>query len=248
MRLSIWQQFSSNHSSVYRIVGTFGSPAEAEEAAKTIRHILDQIVVWHNHYHAQTGEIFGVDQMHPVPATPLEVDIGRQFGMEWVEGIDWLSEVMDVFSRVQVLDKWIFLDSGMTWQQTPVLDELLARLGSHTVVVGQSDRTKILFDIHAVAADEASAQVILKEVGGYLYRVSKKSYRIDIPWILYGDPVHRLIALEGSIRMNGTQVFMTGLRISPQMYTLQAIIAYLTDKGCSNIEWTCYQVPDSFEG
>lgn len=183
-----------------------------------------------------------------MPATPLEVDIGRHFGMEWVEGIDWLSEGMDVPSHIKVFDQWVFVDSGMTWQQKPVLDELLTRLGSHSVVVGQEGITKILFDIHAMTADDASAQVILNEVGGYFQRVANQSYDTDIPWILYGDLGYRLIALEGSIRMNGTQVVMTGMRISPQMHTLQAIINYLTSKGCSSIEWNCNQAPDPFEG
>ena len=33
MKLTLWQQFSSNHSGSYRIVGMFGSTAEAEKAA-----------------------------------------------------------------------------------------------------------------------------------------------------------------------------------------------------------------------
>lgn len=248
MRLTLWQQFSSNHSGSYRIVGSFDSPAKAEKVAQTVRHILDQIVVWRNNHEAQTGTSFGAGQIHPTPATPLEVDIGRHFGMEWTEGIDWLFEVTDVPSHIQVFDRWVFLDSGITWQQKPMLDELLTRLGSSSVIVGQMGITKILFDVHAAAADQASAQAILNEVGGYFQRVANQSYDTDIPWIVSGYPLDRLIALEGRIHLNGTLVAMTGMRISPQMHTLQAIINYLTSKGCNSIEWNCYQAPDPFEG
>lgn len=47
MRISIWQQFSSNHSSGFTVVGEFATRSEAENAANKIREILYRLKDWH---------------------------------------------------------------------------------------------------------------------------------------------------------------------------------------------------------
>ena len=47
MRISIWQQFSSNHSSSFTIIGTFENSEAAQRAAIEFRAILEKIVGWY---------------------------------------------------------------------------------------------------------------------------------------------------------------------------------------------------------
>ncbi|MBA3531471.1 MAG: hypothetical protein H0T73_06065 [Ardenticatenales bacterium] len=48
MRLSLWQQFSSNHSDSFRVVGAFDSPESATQAAETIRALVARSQQWYS--------------------------------------------------------------------------------------------------------------------------------------------------------------------------------------------------------
>jgi uncharacterized lipoprotein YehR (DUF1307 family) len=49
MKLSIWQQFSSNHSANFTTVGQFESAEWAQEALKEVQEIIQNIAWWHEH-------------------------------------------------------------------------------------------------------------------------------------------------------------------------------------------------------
>lgn len=68
MKLSIWQQFASNHSNGFTVLGTFANEAQAASAVEKLRHILRDIYDRTSSYAEEAS-------------SPIEVDYGRQFGI-----------------------------------------------------------------------------------------------------------------------------------------------------------------------
>src|SRR5579871_721435 len=82
MKVSIWQQFSSNHSGAYFVVGVFASDGEARRAENELKDILRTIDAWHraNPHAAENndGTLF-----------PPEREAAEKYHAEWLHAIDW---------------------------------------------------------------------------------------------------------------------------------------------------------------
>ena len=77
MKLSIWQQFSSNHSNTFTVVGEFPTKTEALSAANKLRQLLEAIYLQGIGY-------------SDTAAVQAELDAGREFGFDWTEHLDWV--------------------------------------------------------------------------------------------------------------------------------------------------------------
>jgi hypothetical protein len=53
MRVSIWQQFSSNHSGHFWVVGTFKTVEDAQKAYDELRAMLTEIDRWHREHQGE---------------------------------------------------------------------------------------------------------------------------------------------------------------------------------------------------
>jgi hypothetical protein len=87
MKLSIWQQFSSNHSSHYFVVGVFGSSEAANQAETELKTMLQEIDLWHRQNPLAVRE-------NPSPdLVPPEREAAKKYGVEkeWQHTIDWAS-------------------------------------------------------------------------------------------------------------------------------------------------------------
>lgn len=75
MRISLWQQFSSNHSASYWVIGTFKTVDEAQHAYREMRGILEKLE----------------QAMRENPSTYTETEqaIAKQYQIEWTSSIDW---------------------------------------------------------------------------------------------------------------------------------------------------------------
>jgi hypothetical protein len=103
MRVSLWRQFSGNHSSSFTLVGVFDSPEAAQEGAERLRAMLEQIAIWR--------------EQHPLPngwayddPTPPELELAQQYGVEWTYGLDWLSGPEDVDDLITTFDRLILIN------------------------------------------------------------------------------------------------------------------------------------------
>jgi hypothetical protein len=74
MKLSIWQQFSSNHSNSFTLVGVFPSAAKAEKAFKRIDTLLKAIDTWR--------EKHPDDYTYELMSEPEE-KIAEQYDIDW---------------------------------------------------------------------------------------------------------------------------------------------------------------------
>ena len=82
MRISIWPQFSSNHSANFEIVGVFETHDLAHHTAETLREEFQAIDAQRMGYEPYC---------HDCPPTTAEALLAKQYGIDWGEfSLDWL--------------------------------------------------------------------------------------------------------------------------------------------------------------
>ena len=86
MKVSIWQQFSSNNSTHYVIVGEFRKASDAKEARLFLINMLREIMA----YHQSRGTHPTHDPSIYNELTPVEQFYQQRYGWEWEEGINWI--------------------------------------------------------------------------------------------------------------------------------------------------------------
>src|SRR5690348_11182422 len=94
MRISIWQQFSSNNSSYFTLVGEFTDPEQALRAASELSRLLIGIGKWYEQpenraaRNAISPPRYGTDQ----PLSPIEAEFAAKYNIEWGPAIDWMRQ------------------------------------------------------------------------------------------------------------------------------------------------------------
>jgi hypothetical protein len=143
MKISLWQQFSSNHSGFFWVVGTFASLAEARNAYEKLREMLITIDQWHQEH---------PDKAHKsIDPLPPEREFAIQYGVEWPLTIDWTgwaaykhSSLPENYARktaLHLIDDAIFIlgrtvvahNPDQTWMSQQPFEGILANLGAQTM-------------------------------------------------------------------------------------------------------------------
>lgn len=129
MRVSIWQQFSSNHSGSFTVVGRFETEETAHEAANELGGVIRQIDEWHEDT-ANEAWYKQVAMNDVPPITPAEKDIQQKYAIEWeVQAVDWYG---DGHAPIRQLGRDVFFSVGETWCSSEPIANLLGKLGAHT--------------------------------------------------------------------------------------------------------------------
>ncbi|MFN8373818.1 MAG: hypothetical protein U0694_13200 [Anaerolineae bacterium] len=190
MHLTLWQQFSSNHSAWFTVVGQFQDTTAALKAAAELRHILAVIAAW-NEAHPELQEMRRSGDFPP-PTEP-EVQFSKQYGVAWdTYAIPWFWQ-----AKVTTHENLVFLDSdGQASGGAFPFNDLLTRLGGQVYVQGDivwNDlQMEIFTDIAFMAPDDASAEKLYQDIGTYLapragnVTASPRAFFVPIPWELYG--------------------------------------------------------------
>lgn len=160
MQVRIWQQFSSNNSSDFTVVGVFNSPEAAQGAAAQVRQIIKELKDWYENNPDEAKELLSSGGYPPSPA---EVEMGQRFGFAWEQAVEWYQ-----YASVQVvLDKLVYI---MTEDFRPdtagePFEKILTELGGQGLLHGNfyGDQIgTILAEITATAPDESTAREIVE--------------------------------------------------------------------------------------
>jgi hypothetical protein len=204
MRLSLWQQFSSNHSAMYTVVGVFESTDKAYAVAEEIRELLVEIEEWNS--------------QEPKPdigwqPNPIEERIALEHGFDWKEPVDWLRPLRrhyvqpyqrELEENIIQWDRLVVVDApGVdTWQTGHQFANLLKALGAKTyssIYMGMLPDTgaitgsQIEFDVVIDAPTSASANEIQRQMKLHLTpRAWERDLPHPIPWITYHPRYARL--------------------------------------------------------
>jgi hypothetical protein len=82
MKITLWQQFSSNHSADYTIVGVFATEEVAKHASETIRKMVVEVQQW-------IIDNPNLSQTLRSKPTPIEEQYAQKYDFDWQEGLDW---------------------------------------------------------------------------------------------------------------------------------------------------------------
>lgn len=166
MRISVWQQFSSNNSARFTIVGMFKSPEMAKSAAETVEDVLKQIEDWHQ---ANPEEAAKIWEDHSL-ISDVEKKLGEKFGLKWDRPVWWTNNYnMRVEDRVVIIKQNWSADSG-----AHPIDTLLERLGAAVIVDGDAIEHDDVREIEQVtvscyAPDKPTADTIAQLWNAKIY-------------------------------------------------------------------------------
>ncbi|QPC83690.1 hypothetical protein G4Y79_04725 [Phototrophicus methaneseepsis] len=154
MKISIWQQFGSNHSSDFTVVGTFKSVSDAEQAAQTLLEIFGYIV-------EQRIDIYDAKLV------PAEVWYAEQYNIAWDRHLDWL---YNADQQVTQLENTVIVSSyvASTWMGAAVIDELLPKLGASVQQDGEMSNGGLIVTVTARVPHSATAQRLEQVTNDYL--------------------------------------------------------------------------------
>ncbi len=245
MRVSIWQQFSSNHSGGFDLVGQFKTADDAETAYNIIREILniiDDYYEEHLELQDQIGD-YGF-----IPATPPERELAQKYGLtNWLNSVDWIPGGYS--GRYHNL---VFLTSSEdTWLDASPFDELLQKLGAkieQTLIddIHFENQTIPTISVTCRAPDEKKAAEICETLRADETRWGGRKYAV------IKLPENRLL-YDGAISYSGTYIQCSDMTTSTpsfgQRHTIHAteflpeLVKYLESQECKEFEFSVSHKP-----
>jgi hypothetical protein len=202
MHISIWQQFSSNHSSMFWVVGTFNTIQDARSAYDAIRQMLFAIDQWHREHPEEAWKA----RRTSFEALPPEKEYAEKFTVLWPMTIDWTgwgdywytqhSQQTNPDSRLtaeRLIDEAISIvgrtitvtDPDQTWMTVHPFADILQRFGAETIGYDLEDPESLAEDFGVysrltfTAPDEAIAD-LLEEV--FQSALNGSLYNDPPPW------------------------------------------------------------------
>lgn len=176
MRISIWQQFASNHSNSFTVVGEFESIEAAQNAAEQLRQSLKPIIEWRM---ARAEEIW-----ESFEATPIEIEVGQQWGVEWLNHHEWLESERSL-NAIKTFENYVILGESETWAGQEPFDAILLKLGAKVSATSGLGDTSIVVNITCHFLNSGVADKVHKIIIGYLDAKKEFLHRNPIPWIGY---------------------------------------------------------------
>lgn len=175
MRVSIWQQFSSNHSAHFDIVGKFESPDRAEAVANELRYILQTIANYWQQFDVKERLTVENRLIKNEMLTPPEMQFkdkykvgwtqyfgtNKAYPLDWVHG-EWAVEGIRVFRNIVYLSP-----PGNTWAGPKPFDSIMEKLGGKIAVWQEVGDGDVAVSIRFSAPNQEIADTIDRQIVRY---------------------------------------------------------------------------------
>ena len=187
MKISIWQQFSANHSSDFTLIGEFPDMEQATHAFQELDSLVKEIDAW--------NEIHSVEYLG-LP-TPIEYEAGRRYDVEFPISTDWLDGGGASEHAVKQIDNYVTMSTQYRSNELAAVgnrrafEEILVKLGATSVSNDYG-----IVSVSCRAPDQHTLKSIVAEISEYLSSIRDKSRREAIsystelffpppPWLVF---------------------------------------------------------------
>jgi hypothetical protein len=261
MKIALWQQFSSNHSSYFTVVGEFASPQEAQATAEQILQFFKSINEWFEQPENAAQHETKFEEGYAEVSEP-EKQISQRYGIPWYEQtIDWLYP--QVTKAVVVVDRLLFIEPGQTWQGGRPLAGLVAALGGKGMIAGDVDDFEIGGENRTVSiritcetsSSEAAAVLVnaivtYQDTSNDILR-NQKNDQLNLlfnpPWKAHEIVPQSSAFFHGVVRQNGTQIVMEHVDFHHLGHGFPALISWLEAQGCIKFEYQLEEIIEDDE-
>ena len=191
MKISIWKQFSSNHSANYTVVGVFESAQQAQEARETIITIHEENANWY-----RDNNLYPRSLQNP---SPIEEKYSKLYGFDWKEELDWAWYRPE--KPIAHFDRLVIIDTSTvdTWQTGHQFVNLLSAMGANVyryVTEGRDPKyprddwghsgtyfSNFEYELHCITVNEKSANDFLITLSQVFNKERRYSNREPIEWL-----------------------------------------------------------------
>lgn len=268
MKLSVWQQFSSNHSASFTIVAQFETAELAEVAGEEMRTMLFEISNWWSEqenqdeiedYVRQNGGLSAPEKQYAVKYQIEEWGQGRNGVLDWVQSKSAVDAV-SVFERLVIVNQ--AKSETDTWAGARPFDEILRKLGAKVAVDGEGLETYLAMNLRCNAPDKATAETICKTAKleqirgvemitlGNLYLTRGTISNLDETILIKGYQFHGLFhrpvllsALPKEKQQSQVKAGNYAMITASFDEELQNLFQYLKSFGCTNFEYEFVEIP-----
>ncbi|MCL4876598.1 MAG: hypothetical protein KJ064_08070 [Anaerolineae bacterium] len=226
MNISIWQQFSSNHSAGFTLVGKFTSAEQAEQAATTLKEIIGQIAA-SNRARFETIEDFF--NFQPILLSPVERAVREQYEAEdWTHALDYAYED-NTDRHVKRYENLVFVGSVIDSNSVAKpFDTILRKLGAK--ISGEEEQNRIF--VSCLAPDETVARRLQQEL---VYRGNQEQIWVPIDTRLFH--IGQIEREEQQLHIIISGCWLSELNSSTFNF-LHKLVSYLKSAGCSDFTYS----------
>lgn len=251
MRIKIWQEFSSNNSARFTVVGIFETASAAQTATDKLMNMIRSILDWY-----QKSENASLqEQWDSMPPSPPEIQIAKQYNINWSPiSLDWAWVDSDGNGPVKAFENIVFVDGTESWLGSSPADKLIQNLGGKALVdgtitideMGETDTFgTVNIELSCIAPDEGIAEKIHTGILAYQNARKEDPQRLfETPW---GTPDPREYSSFHGIALRDGR----NLRIDGSFFHIAqgfpALINYLRNNGCEEIKYSFIETRESFQ-
>lgn len=217
MHITIWQQFSSNHSSHFTVVGEFATEADAQFVYEEWRKLISQIQAWQKiHPHEQ------------VISQP-EQDYSDNYGIQWQSSsIDWFGHPEHLDKVLQRFGRLVLVSVEFETWQNPLLPERIMTLWGGKTAFQTSEDVELWVQVTCQLPDGVAEQVVSAINAG------KKQTQFGT----YFTPPWKTTRSDNPLQLAATtvdgQTLMLKMRFFRINLGLPSVLHYLQERGCSH--------------
>jgi hypothetical protein len=199
MKVSLWHQFSSNHSASFTVVGRFESQVRAQAVADEFETILERMSLWWDHLSRDEREAWN-GTAETSFLTPPETELSQLYNVDWPFSLGWgrWARYRDV-SPISVFNNLVFIENPHPdlHKGPQPFNGLMARFGGDVFVYVNESRsypdTILLVEITCIAPDDRTAQSLVDQSNKHIIRLIAdiKDHYIrgtegdTVPWLAY---------------------------------------------------------------
>lgn len=228
MKLTIWQQFSSNHSAGFTVVGEFKTREEADKAAQEFITLIETV-----RNSRSGGDVTG-----------YEYAIGLEYGIEWEHHLDWAENR----NQVAQFDNYVMVSNNLYdgLIRTDYIDRMMKKLAETVYISHDITVDEIAVELTCKVSESEKDKKLCSTMKHYFDLVrAEKAHEIETPWVEVAKHIFDYDSFEtpedvyhGVVECDGQQLYFKNTRFMSIGYGLPALIAYLKQEGCTDIKYT----------